>query len=181
MAETTYRKMSWVWFVTASVAAAALLVSLAGMTQRTAAQEPTPSPTELAPPAAPGLFGVDGDISWVDNSDNEDGFRLYITVNGEEHVFEVGENVTVFEHPDGLISACGNIDYELRAFNKAGESSPMIAVLVRDGCFGVEPEILPETGSGRGSDAFPHALVLAALAGAGLVLISVARLSLRRR
>ncbi len=163
------------------LAAVVVLLGLAGLAESVSAQEPTPTVTELTPPAAPGLFGVDGDINWVDNSDNEDGFRLYITVNGEEHVFEVGEDVTVFEHPDGLISACGNIDYELRAFNKAGESSPMIAVLVRDGCFGVEPEILPETGSGQGPDAFPYALVLEVLAGAGLTLISMAAVGLRRR
>ena len=181
MAETTHRKIFWVSLVIAAVAVWVVLISPAALFQRASAQEPTPSPTELAPPAAPNLTGFDDRLSWVDNSDNEDGFRLYISVNGEEHVFEVGENVTVFEYPDGLISACGTIDYEIMAFNKAGESSPTSGGLIADCFLGVEPEILPETGSGQEPDAFPSALAFAALAGAGLVLISVARLSLRRR
>ncbi len=177
MAERTHRNVSPVWFVIAAVVAAVLLIAPTGMTSRAAAQEP---PTELAPPAAPDRFGVDDGVTWVDNSDNEDGFRILIMVNRTEHVFEVGENVTVFEYPEGLIPACGNIDYEIRAFNEAGESSPLIAVLARVGCREVEPEILPEAGSGQGSGAFPYALVIAALAGAGLTLISVAGLRVRR-
>ena len=181
MAATTHRYISWVWLVIAAVVAAALLISPTGLTSRVAAQEPPPLPTELAPPAAPDRFGVDDGVTWVDNSDNEDGFRILIMVNRTEHVFEVGENVTVFEYPEGLIPACGNIDYEIRAFNEAGESSPLIAVLARVGCREVEPEILPEAGSGQGSGAFPYALVIAVLAGAGLTLISAAGVGLRRR
>lgn len=165
-----------------ALVAVIVLLGMAGLAESVSAQEPTPTVTELTPPAAPDLVGFDDRVTWVDNSDNEDGFRIFITLNGTEHAFEVGEDVTVFEYPDGLISACGNIDYEIRAFNRAGASSPTSAVLARDGgCLGVEPEILPNSGSGQGPDGYPYALVIAALAGAGLTLTSVANLRSRRR
>ncbi len=185
MAATTHRKIFWVSLVIAAVAAVVVLTSLAGMTPRAQSQEPTPSPTELAPPAAPELTGIDDGVTWIDNSDNEDGFRVYITVDGREHVFEVGPDITVFEYPEGLLPICGDTRYRLSAFNEAGETSSSRWGRIAE-CPGwgstPQPEILPETGSGQGVDAFPYALVLAALAGAaGLTLISAASLILRRR
>ena len=185
MAETTHRKISRVWLVVAALFAAVVLISLAELTQRAAAQEPTPTISKLTPPAAPELLGVDERVTWIDHSDNEDGFRVYITVDGRENVFEVGPNVTAFEFPEGLLPECGHTRYRLSAFNQAGErrSATNIAV-VTDCAFAPttpQPKVLPETGSG-GPDALPYALVLAALAGAaGLTLISAAVLSVRRR
>ena len=181
MAETTNRHIVSLLGAAALLAMLLLVISLA-TSDRSSAQEPTPTVTELMPPAAPDLVEFDDRLRWIDNSDNEDGFRILITVNGEEHVFEVGENVTVFGYPDGLIPSCGTTDYELTAFNTAGETRATSSSFLISDCFiGVNPEVLPETGHG-GLGAFPFTLVLAALAGAaGLTLISAASLSLRRR
>src|SRR5574342_1095589 len=60
-------------------------------------------------------------LSWQDNSDNEDGFRIYrITGDARVRIAEVGKNVTTYVDYNASPKAC----YVVTAFNSAGESLP---------------------------------------------------------
>ena len=186
MAEMTHREFSWVLLVIVAVAAVVVLTSLTGMPQRAAAQELTPSATEPTIPEAPGFGTINGILEWIDNSDNEDGFRVYITVNDQEtRTYEFPPNTTSFVIPSEARPECGSIEYAITAFNSAGETSRIPGIVENRDCFelptpNVPPSALPVTGGG-GPDGYPYALVIAALAGAGLTLTGVAGLRLRRR
>ncbi len=160
------------------------LLLLASLAQSASAQEPTQTVTEPTPPAAPELVSVDDRLTWVDKSDNEDGFRILIDVNGVEHVFEVGPNVTVFEYPDDLLPICGDTRWRLSAFNEAGETSSGRWRRIAE-CPGwgstPEPEILPETGSGQLPEAeFPSVFVSVIVGMLGLALVLFTTLRLRK-
>ncbi|MBI4304161.1 MAG: PKD domain-containing protein [Chloroflexi bacterium] len=82
------------------------------------------------PPAAPtGLIatvisGTRVDLTWTDNANNENGFRIQRSANGGAFavIGSVLANVTTFSD---LTVAVGNIyDYRVVAFNTAGESAP---------------------------------------------------------
>jgi hypothetical protein len=79
---------------------------------------PTPSPTTppaTSPPAAPSGLSISGGVlSWTDNSNNEQGFRIY---RGTTLIATVGANVT--SHTVGTSSAC----YHVVAYNSAGSAS----------------------------------------------------------
>jgi hypothetical protein len=69
-------------------------------------------------------------LSWIDNSDNESGFRIYL--NGQS-VGTVGPDVPEFidyNVPEGPLF------YEVRAYNLAGSSAP--ASVQQTGCYTVE-------------------------------------------
>jgi hypothetical protein len=94
---------------------------------------PTSEPTEIpatSPPDAPS--NITGDespiynvcLNWNDNSDNEDGFKIYRRrldiIGAPEQSGEVGENVTGF---CDLSTFCGaTYQYTIASFNEAGES-----------------------------------------------------------
>lgn len=62
-------------------------------------------------------------LSWVDNSDNEEGFRVYRAqgVGGTfTEIAVVGPNVTTYTDPLGGPGFC----YRVTAYNSAGESQP---------------------------------------------------------
>jgi hypothetical protein len=80
------------------------------------------SQTPSATPQQPEITGVNGSLTWLDNSDNEDGFRVEITINGELSTFVVIANATSFEIPANLAEQCGDRRYNVVAFNDAGES-----------------------------------------------------------
>jgi hypothetical protein len=116
----------------------------------TATATPTPTPTATAtpdpsvPPAAPSLANIRGGyIYWADNSDNEDGFEIYIGTCVGVFRFNAGPNTTFFElspearaalHvsflPDGTF--CGYVNYSVTAFNAAGRSQPSEYGIVRE-------------------------------------------------
>lgn len=62
-------------------------------------------------------------LTWTDNSNNEDGFRIY-RANGITGVYapiaDVGSNVTTFIDANGQAGHC----YRVTAFNSTGESQP---------------------------------------------------------
>jgi hypothetical protein len=106
------------------------------------AQEPTPLATVGPPPTPPAgapaapsdLFAAFGtQLSWTDNSDNEDGFRITRRVFGgsvpdRTDTYEVGANVTSFALPADAPRLCGDegytaFDLRIVAFNTAGESA----------------------------------------------------------
>jgi hypothetical protein len=60
-------------------------------------------------------------LSWKDNSDTEDGFRVYRLVgNKVSKIAELGPNTTNFVDQAAPPKAC----YVVVAFNSAGESAP---------------------------------------------------------
>jgi len=80
------------------------------------------------PPAAPSGLTIAGwgmnslTLSWVDNSDNEDGFRIRERDLGR--LGEVGPNVTTYTIDFGGldVEACETIRLRVRAYNAAGEA-----------------------------------------------------------
>jgi hypothetical protein len=60
-------------------------------------------------------------LSWKDNSDSEDGFRVYRQVGNKiSKIAELGANTTNFVDQAAPPKAC----YVVVAFNSAGESAP---------------------------------------------------------
>lgn len=82
------------------------------------------------PPAAPTQFKGNtvglGPYSWMDNSDNEDGFRIYVTA-GESEPRLAGEfpaNTASGSAPTTFEESCKLAALWVVAFNDAGESAP---------------------------------------------------------
>jgi hypothetical protein len=113
------------------------------------AQEPTPGVTVAPPPtphpnapAAPSeLRNVGGVVSWTDNSDNEDRFRLTHTVSGSNGdlatvVYEIAANASTFAlPPDAPRQSCPDYTAQflkLVAYNESGDSSPALFSTVAD-------------------------------------------------
>jgi hypothetical protein len=81
-----------------------------------------PSNLEWGSPAV----GVPPQLSWKDNSNNEDGFRLYHLISGSERlaVAEYPANQTGAATPEFTFEQwCDGIELILVAFNEAGEST----------------------------------------------------------
>lgn len=163
-----------------ALAAAAVVVS------RSAADARGPAPGE--PPTAPELLGVDGSLTWRDNSDNEDGFHVEIEVNGVLRTFLVGANVTSFEIPREIRDQCGTQRFAVVAFNGAGEATSGFGIGRILECPGAlltatppAPPILPPTGTGPPNDqGLPYALY-SALASVGVVLLVLGARRRRRK
>lgn len=69
-------------------------------------------------------------LTWTDNSNNEDGFRIRHVGVGIEA--ETGPNVTQAEVPK---PSCGEAhQYRVRAFNAAGESGPSETLVIEYEC-----------------------------------------------
>jgi hypothetical protein len=62
-------------------------------------------------------------LTWVDNSNNEDGFHIYRSIDGaaESLLSDVVADSTTFT--DGPDLAAGTYVYSVSAFNSAGESA----------------------------------------------------------
>jgi len=93
-----------------------------------------PTPPAGAPAAPSDLFAAFGtQLTWVDHSDNEDGFRITRRVFGgnapdRRDTYEVGANVTSFSLPENAPRLCSVDGYQafdlvLVAFNEDGESA----------------------------------------------------------
>ena len=103
------------------------------------AQTPTPTalPSLPAAPSDPMLAG--GVFTWVDNSDNEDGFRITVQLSGDlsdevtELQFEVGPDVTSFPLPPEATIQCPSLTsifVSVVAFNTTGESASVEVDLI---------------------------------------------------
>ena len=124
---------------------------------------------------------------WQDNSDDEDGFRVVITVDGEPFSFVVGPNVTSFEIPADIREGCGTYDYAVIAFNEAGESRPAIGITEEVDCFNTPdptstaaPAVLPTGGTGGSPGGPPSSAVYALIAFAALLVAASVGLRVRR-
>jgi titin len=99
--------------------------------------EPTPPIEEKVPLAPSDLTGkVENNtiyLNWKDNSDNEEGFRLYMAINSLDSYAlyaQLAENETSYE--DSQLYIAGNTYYfKVAAFNKAGESAPSNEIMLR--------------------------------------------------
>jgi len=176
-----------------------LLVSLVAMTtgipptnarERTPTPTPTPTPTEEATPlpslpAAPSDVRILGGVlTWIDNSDNEDGFEIKYYCNGEP-VFShrVPANTTRYEFPpdekafirEGCARGCTQIVWEVIPFNAQGMGQSGMAGRIIECVVPGEPSTLapPDTGRATGEigRASPSGTLLA-LVGAGGALLA---------
>ncbi len=85
--------------------------------------------TSVTPPAAPtsltanALSSTEVLLGWVDNANNEDGFRIERSTNGVDFVLlnSVGANATAAN--DTTVEAPRTYHYRVRAFNSAGDSA----------------------------------------------------------
>ena len=154
-----------------SVAVLAGLLTWLALPRLTTAQISPPA-TTLQPPAAPTNLRIDSNsLVWDDNSDNEDGFRIYRSVGGAlpEVVATLPADTTSVRldtlPPVVRVDECDLLTRWVVAFNEAGESATTLrmGIFTTDcGGFEVSPPPL-----GRGpADSPPHSvlLVLASLA-----------------
>jgi hypothetical protein len=80
---------------------------------------PAAQPATVTPPARPQQSTNTVQLSWRDNSGDENGFRIYrITGNQKTKIAEVGPNTTTYVDRDAPLKAC----YVVTAYNSAGES-----------------------------------------------------------
>jgi hypothetical protein len=179
-----------------------LLVAIAGLTLLTVtplqAATPTvtasptvaatPSPT-VALPTAPTNVHLrlnERQVTWSDNSGNETGFRIALSVirppgGDQDRTFTAAANSNSIELPADITFSCGSsITVFVRAFNLAGESAPSGEGVATD-C-GPAPSTptpqLPATGGGAGSPErrhFAFAAVLLGTLGVGLAIGAVER------
>lgn len=161
------------------------------------AQTPTPAVSVPTPPSDPMLAG--GMLTWTDNADNEDGFRITVEIRGDltDEItvlrFEAEANVTSFAQPPETRSRCPDrtsVLFTVVAFNAAGESKS-VGASIRLQCPAaptpsptVSPTIaaaLPQTGMHGGSEnRFPFVWLLVTGAGAGLLALGGAGWRARR-
>lgn len=103
-------------------------------------ESPLPPPPPPGPPAAPSRLTADGVgvdqivLQWIDNSDNEDGFRIERCVGTEAAcaesdftvIWTTGANTGPFDGYYADVALQGGITYtyRVRAFNSAGDSPP---------------------------------------------------------
>jgi hypothetical protein len=88
----------------------------------------TPPPTPPPPPEAPSNLTATAvgcqeiDLSWMDNSNNEDGFKIERGTSGTSftQIATVGPNVTSYQNN---LSGGGLRYYRVRAFNTGGDSA----------------------------------------------------------
>jgi hypothetical protein len=141
------------------------------------------------PPAAPSNATVAGDVlSWTDNSNNENGFRITAQIGGETLPYEVELNVTSFVLPEEARLQCpdrASVGYLVTAFNTFGESEAAgYAVAATCGVEGPTPtptpavEALPDAGDGPGGSGGASWWLLAVVVLVGV--LAGERLMLRR-
>jgi hypothetical protein len=125
----------WLWGQHATVSG-----NTANLPEYPVPPTPTPSITPTpTPPAAVSnlvaakacvflnpLFQYGGVITWTDNSNNEDGFRIYL--NGALHG-TVGPNVTAYPIPPLVLPANTPITLSVEAYNSGGASTKVDVVV----------------------------------------------------
>jgi hypothetical protein len=94
----------------------------------TSTPTPTPTPTSSPTPSAPSNLTATAtgcleiDLSWTDNSNNEDGFKIERSTSGNlwNQIDTVGPNVTSFHN---TLNGSGLRYYRVRAYNASGDSA----------------------------------------------------------
>ena len=188
---------------TLPIAFVAVALALAVLADRGMAAEgavrntTTPSPTATVTPlptaggpAAPSDLRIEPlAIFWNDNSNDEDGFLIDLTVCGERHLhYQAPANTTSFTFPLEYLAAknacaCGYQDWKVTAFNSRGQASaflqtgiPMCAPAPTATPVVI---IMPATGSGDGhpgSSGLPVLLAVGILSlGVGIALFAHSR------
>jgi hypothetical protein len=169
-----------------------LIAAVSTGEQRTYAQtpEPTFTPELLRAPSEVRLnFGPESRlVTWVDNTMNEEGYRVEVTIIDETRVFELPPNAVELRIPDDFAGGCGAVRVLVIAFLGDMESEPGSAELsttcppdAPTATAGptVAPSGLPGTGSGPDGGHIEAAVALAA--GAAAALACGGALLMRRR
>ncbi|MDZ4278857.1 MAG: hypothetical protein U1B78_06940 [Dehalococcoidia bacterium] len=89
------------------------------------------------PPAAPSDLSFDGvdSLTWTDNSGNEDGYRIVVSIAGGPFEYQTGPNETSLSLPPEALIQCPerqDVTYEVSAFNAAGESESVVLGIAAD-------------------------------------------------
>jgi hypothetical protein len=195
-------------FLVASVAALVLTLALAVGTAVVAAKTPTPTSTaSVTPtpagqvPAAPSDLRVSAtSMTWTDNSNNEDGFLIDLTVFlGNEFQqdlhYQVPANTMSFTFPPDYFTAqnrclCGGGTWRVTAFNSFGSATAAVVIVGIPSCVPAVTATpaavtLPGTGSGHGGPGPGWQMTILtggiALMGVGTVLFARARRSRQKR
>ena len=163
--------------VVAGTVLAGLLTWLA-LPRLTTAQISPPA-TILQPPAAPTNLRIDANsLVWDDNSDDEDGFRIYRSIgDGPPEVVATLPADTTSVPLDPLppvvrVDECDLLTRWVVAFNEAGESTPTLRMgIFTTHCGGLEV-LPPPLGGGPAAGSAVDAWLLV-VAGAGLALVAV--------
>ena len=142
----------------------------------------TPLPSIPAPPSDVSRQG--GVLRWVDNSSNEDGFQIDLTICGEVFHYTVGPNSTSFTLPPEVLSEqrepdppgsfCTYLGYSVSAFNTVGQSEAAgFGVIIEfPPPSRATPSAIAAPGTGSSAQAEGHSLTnLFAFAITGLALL----------
>jgi hypothetical protein len=159
------------------------------------AASPTPVQTTGALPAAPSGAHIDlrtRRVTWLDNSNNESGFRVTIRAGSTDvGTFAVATDTTSFDIPVAAFNiGCGqSIVASIVAFNNSGSSAPSVEGVAAD-CgpspTSVPPTTprLPDTGAGRAAEQSSDVTLLLSLLGSSMLLAGLTLLpwpTIRRR
>jgi len=175
--------------------AAALLM---GATWTSIAYSQTPTPTSAVPegPSNVRLNIAEGTVTWDDNSNNEDGFRIVFSANDVEATYQAPANSESFPLPaDRPDAPCGLFSAQVTAFNEDGDSPSETGRLNLE-CVAPTPTVipvsaptqpasaapvLPDTGGHGGSGLPGVETALFAMMGLGLLAVMLGRLASRWR
>ena len=145
--------------------------------------EPTPTPGVLEPPAAPTKLAFVSTleapftgVTWSDNSENEDGFRILKSVGGQTAIVAATLPASATEAPipaGTLAEQCAGVRFTVIAFNAAGDSAPSNEILLPKPLCDLPKGVIPPplgTGPAGGGSAGVWPWAVAAL---GLTLVAL--------
>ena len=120
---------------------ALVAVVIAATASHARAQEPPITPHPDAPAAPTDIVHLGGRLTWADNSDDEDGFRVRYAFSGPtifvlETVVDVPADAEEFVLPPDHPELCDGVHdaffFSVAAFNEFGESSRAMSNIVAD-------------------------------------------------
>lgn len=144
-----------------------LSILLLGLLVSGCAPKQEPQPPALTPPSAPtnlvatALSATEVKLEWVDNSNNEDGFKVERKKEGEDwsEIATVTENVTTYI--DSGLTSRTKYYYRVRAYNSAGNSDysneAEVTTLVNWVVYDWKEVVEPPTGWVEGNETYPMA------------------------